>query len=101
VIVHDHAKGLVWVLDAKNAKKTDDQLAKMISQIYHLTRHSDMLAGASTIRGAIVHRGRQLERSPEPTERPDILRCTLEGLPQLLLAKQLPGEQRQDRPEAA
>jgi len=101
VIVHDHAKGLVWVLDAKNAKKTDGQLEKMIDQIYFLKKHSDMLAGASTIRGAIVHRGRQLERSPEPTERPDILRCTLEGLPQLLLAKQLPGEQRQDRPEAA
>jgi hypothetical protein len=101
VIVHDHAKGLVWVLDAKNAKKTDGQLEKMIDQIYFLKKHSDMLAGASTIRGAIVHRSRQLERSPEPTERPDILRCTLEGLPQLLLAKQLPGEQRQDRPEAA
>lgn len=72
VIVHDHAKGLVWVLDAKNAKKTDGQLEKMIDQIYFLKKHSDMLAGASTIRGAIVHRARQLERSPEPTERPDI-----------------------------
>ena len=83
VIVHDHAKGLVWVLDAKNAKKTDGQLEKMIDQIYFLKKHSDMLAGASTIRGAIVHRARQLERSPEPTERPDILRCTLHGLPEL------------------
>jgi len=101
VIVHDHAKGLVWVLDAKNAKKTDGQLEKMIDQIYFLKKHSDMLAGASAIRGAIVHRARQLERSPEPTERPDILRCTLHGLPELLLAKRLPGEQRQDRPEAA
>jgi hypothetical protein len=101
VIVDDHAKGLVWVLDAKNAKRTDGQLEKMIDQIYFLKKHSDMLAGASTIRGAIVHRPTQLSRSPEPTERPDILRCTLQGLPELLLAKRLPGEQREDRPEAA
>ncbi len=101
MIVHDHARGLVWVLDAKNAKRTDGQLEKMIDQTYFLKKHSDMLAGASTIRGAIVHRPTQLSRSPEPTERPDILRCTLHGLPELLLAKRLPGEQRQDRPEAA
>ena len=45
VIVHDHARGLVWVLDAKNAKRTDGQLEKMIDQIYFLKKHSDMLAG--------------------------------------------------------
>jgi len=101
VIVLDRAKELVWVLDGKNAKKEDDQLAKIISQIYHLNKHSRMLAGASTIRGAIVHRERQLERSPEPTERPDIVRCTLQGLSELMLAKRLPGEQPPDRPQAA
>jgi hypothetical protein len=101
VIVHDHTKGLVWVLDAKNAKKDDSQLEKMIDQIYFLKKHSDMLAGASTIRGAIVHRNTQLTRSPEPTERPDILRCTLQGLPELLLAKRLPGEHPGDHRRAA
>ncbi len=77
--------GISLDLDAKNAKKTDGQLEKMIDQIYFLKKHSDMLAGASTIRGAIVYRPTQLSRSPEPTERPDILRCTLQGLPELLL----------------
>jgi hypothetical protein len=101
VIVHDQAAGLVWVLDGKNAKKTDGQLEKIIDQIYFLKKHSDMLAGASTIRGAIVHRERQLERSPEATERPDIVRCTLQGLSELMLAKRLPGEQPPDRPQAA
>jgi len=44
---------------------------------------------------------RPFARVARSEERPDILRCTLQGLPELLLAKRLPGEQRQDRPEAA
>jgi hypothetical protein len=101
VIVRDEAKGLVWIFDAKNAQKDDRQLEKVIDQIYFLNKHSDMLAGLSTIAAAIVHRPRQLERSPEPTEHPDILRCTLEGVGALLLAKRLPGEAPRDDRKAA
>jgi hypothetical protein len=42
--------------------------------------------------GVIVHRKRQLDPPIQPTEHHNILRCTLQQLPDLLLAKRLPGD---------
>ncbi len=55
-------------------------------------QNPDLTAGCPTIVGVIVHRRAQLETSPQPTEHHNILRCTLQRLPDLLLAKRLPGE---------
>lgn len=41
--------------------------------------------------GVIVHHKRQLATSPQPTEHHNVLRCTMQRLPDLLLAKRLPG----------
>jgi len=91
LIVHDSHKSVVWILDAKNADRNDDQLSKMRSQIRLLQRNPELTHGCPTIIGLIVHRRRQLDTTPQPTEHHDILRCTLQGLADLLLAKRLPG----------
>ena len=103
VIVNDHQKGIVWILDAKNAKREDDQLIKMHDQIKLLRRNPELTHGCPTIMGVIVHHQRQLDSTSEPTEHHDILRCTLQGLADLLLAKRLPGERPRPaiRPKAA
>ena len=79
------------------------QLSKMRSQIRLLQRNPELTHGCPTIIGLIVHRRRQLDTTPQPTEHHDILRCTLQGLADLLLAKRLPGERHhpQTRPKAA
>jgi hypothetical protein len=92
VIVHDRRKGIVWIFDAKNAQRNPDQLDKAKKQIHLLSKASDLIPAGAAIRAAIVHRSSQLALSPEPTEHPEILRCTLQGMPELLLAKRLPGE---------
>ncbi len=91
MIVHDRQKSVVWILDAKNADRNDDQLTKMRSQIRLLQRNPELTHGCPTIIGLIVHRRRQLDTTPQPTEHHNILRCTLQGLADLLLAKRLPG----------
>jgi hypothetical protein len=103
IIVYDRAKSIVWILDAKNAKREDDQLTKMHDQIKLLQRNPELTHGCPTIMGVIVHHQRQLDTTSEPTEHHDILRCTLQGLADLLLAKRLPGERPQPRtrPKAA
>jgi hypothetical protein len=95
MIIHDTHKHLIWILDAKNAKPDPGQLGKMRKQIRHLRQTPELNRGCPTIIGVIVHRKKQLDSSPEPTEHHDILRCTLQRLPSdLLLARRLPGEQR-------
>jgi hypothetical protein len=100
LIVSDDAKHITWVIDAKNADPTTDQLAKMLAQI-RLLQSAPKLHGGRQVIGVIVHRRAQLETSPQPTEHHNILRATLQRLPDLLLAKRLPGErptlQRQGR----
>jgi hypothetical protein len=91
LIVADDTKGLTWILDAKNSNPTDDQLAKMRDQIRLLKRAPELTGGRPVI-GVIVHRARQLDTPIQATEHRDILRCTLQRLPDLLLAKHLPGE---------
>ncbi|MGH2833117.1 MAG: hypothetical protein ACRDK2_10115 [Solirubrobacteraceae bacterium] len=92
VIVHDATKGIVWILDAKNAKRKDSQIKTMRDQIVFLEKAPELTAGCPRIIGAIVHHRSQLPTPAEPTEDPNILRCTLQGLQDLLLARQLPGE---------
>jgi hypothetical protein len=89
LILSDNAKPVTWIIDAKNADPVSDQLAKMLAQI-RLLRAAPDLHGDRPIVGLIVHRRAQLDPSPQPTEHHDILRCTLQRLPDLLLAKRLP-----------
>lgn len=91
LIVADEQKGIIWVIDAKNSSPTNDQLHKMRAQL-RLLRHAPELIGGRAVMGVIVHRKRQLDISPQPTEHHDILRATPPRLPDLLLAKRLPGE---------
>ena len=67
MIVHDSQKSVVWILDAKNADRSDDQLTKMRSQIRLLQRNPELTHGCPTIIGLIVHRRRQLDMTPQPT----------------------------------
>lgn len=57
-----------------------------------LLRQTPELTRGRTPMGVIVHRKHQLDTSPQPTEHNDILRATPQRLPDLLLAKHLPGE---------
>jgi hypothetical protein len=91
LMLADDRKGIVWIIDAKNANPTDDQLAKMLDQI-RLLKQTPEITGGRPVIGVIVHRKRQLDTSPQATEHDNILRCTLQRLPDLLLAKRLPGE---------
>jgi len=114
LIVSDDTKQVTWIIDAKNSDPTTDQLAKMLAQI-RLLQSAPKLHGGRPIVGVIVHRRAQLQASPQPTEHHNILRATLQRLPDLLLAKRLPGErprvataaldkngwQRSSRPEGA
>jgi hypothetical protein len=93
VIVHDRLKDTVWIFDAKNAQRNPDQIDKAKKQIHLLNKAPHLTPTGTTIKAAIVHRSNQLTSSPQPTEHPDILRATLQGLPDLLLARHLPGEQ--------
>jgi hypothetical protein len=101
LIVADEQKGTVWIIDAKNSHPTNDQLHKMQSQIRLLQKEPRITDGRA-ITGMIVHRKHQLENPLQPTEHHNILRCTLQRLPDLLLAKRLPGERHhpQTRPKA-
>jgi hypothetical protein len=92
LIVADHAKRLVWVIDAKNAKPTNEQQGKMIHQLRVLANDSHMLPEGWRAIGTIVHPSQHLRSSPHQTEQPRILRATLRDLPSLLLADALPDQ---------
>jgi hypothetical protein len=91
LILADEHKHIAWVIDAKNSNPTNEQLHKMQAQL-RLLRQTPELTGGRTLMGVIVHRKHQLDTSPQPTEHHDILRATPQRLPDLLLAKRLPGE---------
>ncbi len=91
LILADDTKGTVWIIDAKNAHPTNDQLHKMQAQI-RLLQKEPKLTDGRPITGVIVHRKRQLENPIQPTEHHSILRATIQRLPDLLLAKRLPGQ---------
>ncbi len=90
LIVADDRKGITWIIDAKNSDPKDDQLGKMRAQI-RLLEQAPETSGGQTVIGVIVHRKRQLDPPLQATEHHNILRCTLQRLPDLLLAKRLPG----------
>lgn len=94
LILADQQKHIAWIIDAKNSNPTNDQLHKMQAQLHLLRQTPDLTAGHTPI-GVIVHRKHQLDTSPQPTEHHNILRATPQRLPDLLLAKHLPGEQPQ------
>jgi hypothetical protein len=91
LILTDDTKGIAWIIDAKNTDPTNEQLHNMQAQI-RLLQKTPKLTGGRAIVGVIVHRKRQLDTPHKPTEHHDILRATLQRLPDLLLAKRLPGE---------
>ena len=103
MIVHDSKKNVIWILDAKNTTKDNRQLDSMKRQIKILKRTPELTHDCPTIIGLIVHRADQLPTHAEPTEHPNIHRTTLQTLPDLLLAKRLPGQRPQPttRPKAA
>jgi hypothetical protein len=96
LIIADDNKGIVWIVDAKNATPTNDQLNKMQAQI-RLLKREPALTGGRPITGVIVHRKRQLDPPIQPTEHQNILRATAQRIPDLLLARRLPGQ----RPQTA
>ena len=91
LILADDGKGVVWIIDAKNANPDNEQLHKMQTQLRLLRQAQELTRGRPVI-GVIVHRRRQLETPLQPTEHRDVLRCTVQRLPDLLLAKRLPGQ---------
>jgi hypothetical protein len=96
LILADNNKGVVWILDAKNTDPSNDQLHKMQAQIRLLKQAPELTRGRPII-GVIVHHKRQLKNPLQPTEHHNILRATPQRLPDLLLAKRLPGQ----RPRSA
>lgn len=80
----------MWVIDAKNADPTNEQLHKIQTQL-RLLKQAPELTKGRPVMGVIVHRKRQLQAPLQPTEHQNILRCTVQRLPDLLLAKRLPG----------
>ncbi len=56
-----------------------------------LLQAAPSLHGERKLLGVIVHRRAQLDPSLQPTEHEDILRATVQRLPDLLLARHLPG----------
>ncbi|HSZ14390.1 MAG TPA: hypothetical protein VK790_10195 [Solirubrobacteraceae bacterium] len=92
VILTDHAKRLVWVIDAKNAKPASEQEGKMIHQLRVLRNDSQMIPDGWRAMGIIVHPPQQLRTSPHQTEQRSILRATLQDLPRVLLTDALPDQ---------
>jgi hypothetical protein len=92
VILADHAKHLVWVIDAKNAKPTNEQQGKMIHQLRVLANESHTIPEGWRAMGMIVHPSQQLRTSPHQTEQPSILRATIQDLPRILLTEVLPDQ---------
>jgi hypothetical protein len=72
----------------------------MQAQICLLQKEPEITKGRA-ITGAIIHRKHQLENPIQPTEHYNILRCTIQRLPDLLLAKRLPGQKPQRPAHAA
>jgi hypothetical protein len=89
LILADDKKGVVWIIDAKNADPNNDQLHKMQTQI-RLLKQSRELTRGRPVMGVIVHHKRQLKAPLQPTEHREVLRCTVQRLPDLLLARRLP-----------
>ncbi len=92
LVVADHAKHLVWVIDAKNAKPANEQQGKMIHQLRVLANDSQMVPAGWRAMGVIVHPSQHLRSSPHQTEQPSILRANIQGMSQLLLTAALPDE---------
>jgi hypothetical protein len=94
LVVDDHRKQVLWILDAKNSRPSDSQVEKMHAQIRLLRCAPDLTRGCPTILGVLVHRPRHLHPTPQGTADLHILRSTLQGVGDLLLAGHLPHEQR-------
>ncbi|HEV7162637.1 MAG TPA: hypothetical protein VGN25_05215 [Solirubrobacteraceae bacterium] len=90
VIVADHAKHVVWVIDAKNRTPTNEQEGTMLHQLRVLADHPETTPTDWTAIGLIVHPLRHLRISPRQSEQPSILRCNLQDLSRLLSIETLP-----------
>jgi hypothetical protein len=97
LIIADDNKGIVWIIDAKNAAPNNDQLHKMQAQLRLLQKGPDLTQGRQAI-GVIIHCKRQLDPPIQPSEHHNILRATAQRLPDLLLARRLPGKRPQRTP---
>jgi plasmid stabilization system protein ParE len=91
LIVEDRRKSVTWILDAKLASPDEDQVRRVRDQIRLLNRNPHLTRGCPTVIGLIVHHRRQLHgRGEHDTEYRHILRCTVQEVGDLLLARQLP-----------
>jgi hypothetical protein len=94
LVVVDQRKAVVWVLDAKLSRPTEEQIALMRHQIRLLRKAPDLTHGCPTILGVIVHHRRQLPAVVTGLAETLVLRCTLQQVGDLLLANGLPGSLR-------
>ncbi len=91
LIVEDRRKSVIWIMDAKLSSPDEDQVRRVRDQIRLLNRNPHLTHGCPTVIGLIVHHRRQLHgRGEHETEYRHILRCTLQEVGDLLLARQLP-----------
>jgi hypothetical protein len=92
LIVVDHTKRLIWVIDAKNREPTSEQEGTMLHQLRVLADHSQIIPDDWSAIGLIVHPSRHLRTSPRQSEQPSILRSNLQDLKRLLSIDTLPDE---------
>jgi hypothetical protein len=90
VVVVDQRKAVVWILDAKLSRPTEEQIALMRRQIRLLRKAPDLTQGCPTVLGVIVHHRRQLPAPATGLAEARVLRCTLQRVGDLLLANDLP-----------
>jgi hypothetical protein len=90
VVVVDQRKAVVWILDAKLSRPSEEQIGLMHHQIRLLGKAPDLTHGCPTILGAIVHHRRQLPAVVTGLAEARVLRCTLQQVGNLLLANDLP-----------
>jgi len=90
LIVHDSRKAVLWILDAKLATPHNSHIGKLHDQIRLLKHRDDLTLSGPTPIGLLVHHRRQLTPSPQATNHPNILRCTLQEVADLLLTRRLP-----------
>jgi hypothetical protein len=90
LIVEDRRKSVIWIMDAKLSSPDEDQVRRVRDQIRLLNRNPHLTGGCPTVIGLIVHHRRQLHGHLETTDHRQVVRCTLQEVGDLLLARRLP-----------
>jgi hypothetical protein len=92
LVLADHTKRLIWVIDAKNREPTSEQEGTMLHQLRVLADHSHFIPDDWRAIGVIVHPSRHLRTSPRQSEQSSILRSNLHDLRRLLSLDTLPDQ---------